>query len=103
MASDFEERFNDLTQNKNVIGAMILTAEGKTVRTTFDTTTSSNYSEFAYKLLKSTRELLQVILCYDSKGFPFYEFWIFSGYGFRQRCQILPIDDQKVRDHGVAR
>ena len=61
MASDFEERFNDLTQNKNVIGAMILTAEGKTVRTTFDTTTSSNYSEFAYKLLTSTRELLQVI------------------------------------------
>ena len=61
MSSDFEERFNELTHNKNVIGAMILTAEGKTVRTTFDTSTSSNYSEFAYKLLKSTRELLQVI------------------------------------------
>ena len=60
MSSDFEERFNELTHNKNVIGAMILTAEGKTVRTTFDTSTSSNYSEFAYKLLKSTRELLQV-------------------------------------------
>eukprot|EP00093_Oithona_nana_P013565 13565.XXX_192799_192377_1 [CDS] Oithona nana genome sequencing. len=59
MSSDFEERFNELTHNKNVIGAMILTAEGKTVRTTFDTSTSSNYSEFAYKLLKSTRELLQ--------------------------------------------
>ena len=61
MSSDFEEHFNELTHNKNVIGAMILTAEGKTVRTTFDTSTSSNYSEFAYKLLKSTRELLQVI------------------------------------------
>ena len=61
MSSDFEERFNELTHNKNVIGAMILTAEGKTVRTTFDISTSSNYSEFAYKLLKSTRELLQVI------------------------------------------
>ena len=61
MSSDFEERFNELTHNKNVIGAMILTAEGKTVRTTFDTSTSSNYSEFAYKLLKSTRELLQVV------------------------------------------
>ena len=71
MSSDFEERFNELTHNKNVIGAMILTAEGKTVRTTFDTSTSSNYSEFAYKLLKSTRELLQVIqnffdiICYS--------------------------------------
>ena len=59
MAHEFEERFNDLTHNKNVIGAMILTGEGKTVRTTFDKTTSSNYSEFAYKLIKTTRELLQ--------------------------------------------
>jgi len=58
MASEFEERFNELTQNKNVIGAMILTGEGKTVRTTFDTSTSSSYSEFAYKLIKTTRELL---------------------------------------------
>ena len=60
MASEFEERFNELTQNKNVIGAMILTGEGKTVRTTFDTSTSSSYSEFAYKLIKTTRELLHV-------------------------------------------
>ena len=59
MAHEFEERFNDLTHNKNVIGAMILTGEGKTVRTTFDKNSSANYSEFAYKLIKTTRELLQ--------------------------------------------
>merc|ERR1712228_900490 len=59
MTSEFEERFADLTQNKNIVGAMILTGEGKTVRTTFDNASSSNYAEFAYKLIKTTRELLQ--------------------------------------------
>merc|ERR1712141_597092 len=59
MASDFEERFSDLAHNKNVVGAMILTAEGKPVRTTFDSASASNYAEFAYKLIKKTRELLQ--------------------------------------------
>ena len=59
MPSEFEERFEELTNNKSVVGAMILTAEGKTVRTTFDSASSSNYAEFAYKLIKTTRELLQ--------------------------------------------
>merc|ERR1739847_242673 len=58
MPSEFEERFEELTNNKSVVGAMILTAEGKTVRTTFDSA-SSNYAEFAHKLIKTTRELLQ--------------------------------------------
>ena len=59
MSQDFEDRFAELIHNKSVIGAMILTAEGKTVRTTFDSATSTNYSEFAYKLMKTTRTLLQ--------------------------------------------
>lgn len=59
MASEFEDRFAELTHNKSVVGAMILTAEGKTVRSTFDSTSSSSYAEFAYKLIKTTRELLQ--------------------------------------------
>ncbi len=57
--NDFEDRFAELSNNKNVMGVMILTHEGKTVRTTFDSASSSTYSEFAYKLLKTTRELLQ--------------------------------------------
>ena len=59
MTSEFEDRFSELSHNKSVVGAMILTAEGKTIRTTFDNTSSSNYAEFAYKLIKTTRELLQ--------------------------------------------
>ena len=63
MPSEFEERFEELTNNKSVVGAMILTAEGKTVRTTFDSASSSNYAEFAYKLIKTMQELLQETDC----------------------------------------
>merc|ERR1711944_112540 len=58
MSQEFEERFEELSHNKNVVGAMILTAEGKTVRTTMDPQNSTNYADFAYKLIKTTRELL---------------------------------------------
>merc|ERR1712083_943003 len=59
MTSEFEERFAELSHNKSIVGAMILTAEGKTIRTTFDNAASMNYAEFAYKLIKTTRQLLQ--------------------------------------------
>ena len=58
MSQEFEERFEELSHNKNVIGAMILTAEGKTVRTTMDAQSSANYADFAYKLMKTTKDLL---------------------------------------------
>ena len=59
MSHDFEERFEELSNNKNVIGAMIITSEeGKTIRTTFNNATTANYANFAYKLMKTTKELL---------------------------------------------
>ena len=58
MSQEFEERFEELSHNKNAIGAMILTAEGKTVRTTMDAQSSANYADFAYKLMKTTKDLL---------------------------------------------
>ena len=47
---------------KYFIEFLVLTAKGKTVRTTFDSASSSDYvlcTEFAYKLIKTTQELLQ--------------------------------------------
>lgn len=49
----------ELSQTRNVVGVMILTIEGKVVRSTMDTSASSTYAEFAYKLIKTTKELLQ--------------------------------------------
>ena len=59
MSHEFEERFEELIRNKNVIGAMIITSdEGKTIRTSMDNNSTANYANFAYKLMSTTKELL---------------------------------------------
>ncbi len=58
-ADALEERFTELAANKNVVGVLILTAEGTTVKSNMDKAETNKFADIAYKLLKNSRQVLQ--------------------------------------------
>ena len=55
-----EQKFQELTSAKNVIGVIILNLDGAPIKSSLDQQSTTTYSELAYNLVKKTRELIQV-------------------------------------------
>ena len=55
-----EQKFQELTSAKNVIGVIVLNADGAPIKTSLDQQNTTTYSEMVYNLVKKTRELIQV-------------------------------------------
>ena len=55
-----EQKFQELSSAKNVIGVIVLNADGAPIKSSLDQQSTSTYSELVYNLVKKTRELIQV-------------------------------------------
>ena len=55
-----EQKFQELSSAKNVIGVIILNVDGAPIKTSLDQQSTNTYSELAYNLVKQTRDLIQV-------------------------------------------
>ena len=55
-----EQKFQELSSAKNVIGVMILNLDGAPIKSSLDQQSTTTYSELVYNLVKKTRELIQV-------------------------------------------
>ena len=58
MAAEFEEKFKELCQQKNVLGALIMTNEGAPIRSSLDTANTTLYANMVYRLITTCKELL---------------------------------------------
>ena len=58
MAAEIEDKFKDLSHQKNVLGTLIMTNEGAPVRSSMDNSNTTLYANLVYRLLTTCRELL---------------------------------------------
>lgn len=59
MTAEIEQRFEELCSQKNVIGALVLTAaDGAPIRSSFDAHTTQSYAGMVHRMVVNTRELL---------------------------------------------
>ena len=59
MAAELDEKFKEISQQKNVLGALVMTSQGAPIRTSMDQASTALYANMVNRLMTTCKDLIQ--------------------------------------------